>query len=145
VICAVLQSCLATLPTLQTAPAHVRAPYPHRCEVYTVICTLCRDLSWSTKPPGHLPCLITAAIMLYTFCTFTKNIIHVHSPYMVCTFAIHRVGQNQMYTPYITVYSVIFLPKIPYIHRICILYIYGSGQPYHTPYETLLMTHDVKP
>ena len=29
-----------------------------------------------------------------------------------------RVGQNRIYTPYITVYSVISLPKIPYIHRI---------------------------
>ena len=31
---------------------------------------------------------------------------------------IHRVGQNRIYTPYMTVYLVIFLPKIPYIHRI---------------------------
>ena len=29
-----------------------------------------------------------------------------------------RVGQNRIYTPYTTVYLVIFLPKIPYIHRI---------------------------
>ena len=29
-----------------------------------------------------------------------------------------RVGQNRIYTPYMTVYSVISLPKIPYIHRI---------------------------
>jgi hypothetical protein len=32
-----------------------------------------------------------------------------------------RVGQNRIYTPYMTVYLVISLPKI--------LYIYGSGQP----------------
>jgi hypothetical protein len=38
-----------------------------------------------------------------------------------------RVGQNRIHTPYITVYLVVFLPKIPYIHHI---YIYGSGQPY---------------
>ena len=31
---------------------------------------------------------------------------------------IHRVGQNRIYTPYMTVYLVISLPKIPYIHRI---------------------------
>ena len=31
---------------------------------------------------------------------------------------IHRVGQNRIYTPYMTVYLVIFLPKLPYIHRI---------------------------
>jgi len=30
-----------------------------------------------------------------------------------------RVGQNRIYTPYMAVYLVIFLPKIPYIHRIC--------------------------
>ena len=29
-----------------------------------------------------------------------------------------RVGQNRICTPYMTVYLVIFLPKIPYIHRI---------------------------
>jgi len=31
---------------------------------------------------------------------------------------ITRVGQNRIYTPYMTVYLVISLPKIPYIHRI---------------------------
>jgi hypothetical protein len=29
-----------------------------------------------------------------------------------------RVGQNCIYTPYLTVYLVISLPTIPYIHRI---------------------------
>jgi len=29
-----------------------------------------------------------------------------------------RVGQDRIYTPYMTVYLVISLPKIPYIHRI---------------------------
>jgi hypothetical protein len=29
-----------------------------------------------------------------------------------------RVGQNRIYTPYMTVYLVISLPKTPYIHRI---------------------------
>ena len=32
-----------------------------------------------------------------------------------------RVGQNRIYTPYMTVYLVIFLPKVPYIHRIYII------------------------
>ena len=36
-----------------------------------------------------------------------------------------KVGQNRLYTPYMTVYLVMFLPKIPYITP----YIYGSGQP----------------
>jgi hypothetical protein len=29
-----------------------------------------------------------------------------------------RVGQNRIYTPYMTVYLVISLPNLPYIHRI---------------------------
>jgi len=29
-----------------------------------------------------------------------------------------RVGQNRIYKPYVAVYLVISLPKIPYIHRI---------------------------
>ena len=29
-----------------------------------------------------------------------------------------RVGQNRIYAPYMTVYLVISLPKIPFIHRI---------------------------
>jgi len=36
-----------------------------------------------------------------------------------------RVGQNRIYTPYMTVYLAIFLPKIPFIQRIYIyIYIY---------------------
>ena len=31
-----------------------------------------------------------------------------------------RVGQNRIYTPYLTEYLAIFLPKIPYIRRIYI-------------------------
>jgi hypothetical protein len=31
---------------------------------------------------------------------------------------ITRVGQNRIYTPYMTIYLMISLPKIPYIHRI---------------------------
>jgi len=34
---------------------------------------------------------------------------------------IYRVGQNRIYTPYMTVYFVISLPKIPFIHRICMV------------------------
>jgi len=32
--------------------------------------------------------------------------------------AVYKVGQNRIYTPYMTVYLLISLPKIPYIHRI---------------------------
>ena len=37
---------------------------------------------------------------------------------MICEYEMHRVGQNRIYTPYMTVYLVISLPKIPYTHRI---------------------------
>jgi len=40
-----------------------------------------------------------------------------------------RVGQNRIYTPYMTVRMVMFLLKILHVHRIY-LYMYGSGQPY---------------
>jgi hypothetical protein len=40
-------------------------------------------------------------------------------------FLVYRVGQNCVYN--FTVYLMIFLPKRPLVHRICI---YGSGQPY---------------
>jgi hypothetical protein len=35
--------------------------------------------------------------------------------------AMCRVGQNRICTPYMTVYLVVFLPKLPYIHRICMV------------------------
>jgi len=41
---------------------------------------------------------------------------------------IGRVDQNHINTPYMAVYLVISLLKLPYIHRKC--YVYGSGQPY---------------
>ena len=41
---------------------------------------------------------------------------------------IHRVGQNRIYTPYMTVYLVISLPKIPYTHRIYMV----MASPIHT-------------
>ena len=37
-----------------------------------------------------------------------------------------RAGQNHVYTPYMTVYLVISLPRTPYMYRI----IYGPGHPY---------------
>ena len=55
-----------------------------------------------------------------------------------------RVGQNRIYTPYMTVCMVISLFKIPYIYRINVC-INGLGQPYtnvpiekHTPLTPLI-------
>ena len=42
-----------------------------------------------------------------------------------------RVGQNRIFTLYMTVCMVISLPKLPYIHRIYV-YMHGFGQPYKT-------------
>jgi len=39
-----------------------------------------------------------------------------------------RVGQNRIYTPYMTVCMVISLLKIPYVHRMYV-YMFGSGPP----------------
>jgi len=39
-----------------------------------------------------------------------EGMVQVHDTY--------RVGQNRIYTPYMTVHMVISLPKIPYTHRI---------------------------
>jgi len=46
---------------------------------------------------------------------------HTHAFYAAppkCLCHKHRVGHNCIYTPYMTVYSVISLPKTPYTHRI---------------------------
>ena len=48
-------------------------------------------------------------------CTQIEKILHVVSLHRL---GISRVGQNRIYTPYVTVYLVISLPKIPCIHRI---------------------------
>jgi len=40
---------------------------------------------------------------------------------MVQILQINRVGQNPKNTPYMTVYLVVFLPKTPYIYRICMV------------------------
>jgi len=48
-----------------------------------------------------------------------------------------RVGQNCIYTPYMTVYLVISLPKIPYIHRIYMV----LANPNHDGWEAQTSTH----
>jgi len=40
---------------------------------------------------------------------------HMHGTRVCC---LSRVGQNHIYAPYIIVYLVMSLPKIPYKHRI---------------------------
>jgi len=45
-------------------------------------------------------------------------VVHLFEKMLVSVVLMSRVGQNRIYTPYMTVYLVISLPKIPYIHRI---------------------------
>ena len=49
-----------------------------------------------------------------------------------------RVGQNRIYTPYMTAYSVISLPKILYIHRIYMVLANPKNEQYvsHVLYTT---------
>jgi len=55
---------------------------------------------------------------LCTYCVGAKYVVANEAASHVC-----RVGQNRIYTPYMTVYIVICLPKIPYIHRNIYIYI----------------------
>jgi len=43
---------------------------------------------------------------------------------------VNRVGQNRINKPYMTVYFVISLPKVPYIHRIYIVLANPTGKPF---------------
>jgi len=47
-----------------------------------------------------------------------RELVYIHS-YQSWWFY-YRVGQSRTHLPYMTVYLVISLPNIPYIHRICI-------------------------
>ena len=49
---------------------------------------------------------------------------------------IFRVGQNRIYTPYMTVYLVISLPKIPYVDRVYMV----LANPIHISCFQLAMT-----
>jgi len=50
-------------------------------------------------------------------CCHTHMLSYTHAVIYTCCH-IHRAGQNRIYAPYMTVYSVISLPNIPYTHRI---------------------------
>jgi hypothetical protein len=59
----------------------------------------------------------------YSYCA--AGMVHTYSRHGT---HIHRVGQNCIYTPYLTVYLVNTLPKIPYTHRIYMV----LANPTHT-------------
>ena len=48
-----------------------------------------------------------------------------------------RVGQSRIYTPYMTVYLVISLPKIPYVNRIYMVLANPAFEPSSQKWEGL--------
>jgi len=65
--------------------------------------------------------------MLPWACFQNRFLVSLRKPHCIVWEAVSKrrmngAGQNRVYTPYMTVYLVISLPKITYIH-----YIYGSG------------------
>jgi hypothetical protein len=70
---------------------------------------------WLSQPVNILTCLPLLFLHLHDFKVR----------------ALYRVGQNRIYTPYITVYTVISLPKTPYIHRMYMVLANPSPVPWH--------------
>jgi len=70
----------------------------------------------------HLSLLQGSLYAIHSFKTLHTSDNYAHDRFSTSHTHIYRVGQNRIYTPYMTVYLVLSLPKIPYI--------YGSSQPY---------------
>jgi hypothetical protein len=54
-------------------------------------------------------------------CVGLARIVYIHR---ICPY-VCRVGQNRIYTPYMTVCFMLSLPKFPYIHRIVYIHDFG--------------------
>jgi len=91
-----------------------KLPYMHRIYMvlanpnhftsrYTQYSCLCRSVTQNPSSLAPRPSKPTDIILLIILHPATHNT---------------RVGQNRIYTPYMTVYLVISLQKIPYMHRI---------------------------
>jgi len=78
-------------------PKVLKIPSYHTRILHAIRTILCRT---SQKTVWYIP---GTYICIYSF--------------VICI-RISRVGQNHIYTPFMTVYLMISLPKIPYIHRI---------------------------
>jgi hypothetical protein len=81
--------------------------------------------SASTKPRSVSSVMFRASVKLQTYAgsvavyeTQRSVPVAVVPIGVLFGWQIRRVGQNRIYTPHMTVYSVISLPKIPYVHRI---------------------------
>jgi len=62
--------------------------------------------------------------------TYPRILTHTHKhTQLPWGYRTLRIGQNRIYTPYMTIYLVISLSKIPYVHRINMV----LANPKHTP------------
>jgi len=63
-------------------------------------------------------CLLFLFHLLYTLCLRVVYLVPLSNTCQQNPAVMSRVGQNRICTPYMTVYLVISLPKILFIHRI---------------------------
>ena len=60
---------------------------------------------------------------LFPYVCFMGHVFEVQAVHVAsAAHVVYKVGQNRVYIPFVTVCSVISLPKTPYIHH----YIYGT-------------------
>ena len=71
-----------------------------------------------------------------------REVVAASFPVTCHFFAICGVGQNRIYTPYITVYLAIFLPKIPCTHRVCMVLANPMHRYVVTSYVPWILTSD---
>jgi len=69
-------------------------------------------------PPAYIHTLLFSYYLKINGLFISEHRATTDDPAQTLLVNIFRVGQNRIYTPYMTVYLVIPLPKIPYIHRI---------------------------
>ena len=101
---------------------HTRVRMAHTCAYGThfihIISCPQRVCVWHTRVRmAHtlsISIMPTTRVRMAHTCAYGTHFIHIIS----CPQHVFRVGQNCIYTPYMTVYLVISLPKLPYIHRI---------------------------
>jgi hypothetical protein len=124
-VCCVSNACLFSDCHFNLAhdPVHP-CLYMQHCFLALRVCCL------MTSSPRHTAVLAQGTLLFDDCWTrVNQNAGLTHIP---------RVGQNRIYTPYMTVCMVISLPKILHIHCIY-LKMYGSGQPYIFPLSCLLL------
>ena len=122
-------ACFACVCTSITCSCHVHV-YNYPCSqpsisVFNFVCAVlcfacvCTSINCSCHITCEQPSMLPTQHQRVQFCVFAVSFfcfcLHIHQlflPYHIC-----RVGQNRIYTSYMTVFLVIFLPKIPYTHR----------------------------